>query len=137
MEIQYLKNLEANSRMWPSYSTNKPMTLAEIETLEELYNDNTPFPKVLREYLFLAGSYSWMLGGYMPSTQTYFREQLVIHNMVINRRFFALLTVDETVDLVFLDEGEDDPKFYMVEDYIARGLLYTTSITKNTNAITR
>lgn len=115
MDIEILKNLKANPKRDPNSSEsfeNKPYTISEIEALELLYNNNNPFPKALREYLFLAGRYCWLLGG-SKEEQIALREQLAYFGLEITRPFYVLYYDGETFDIVYLDEEEDDPKYYM------------------------
>jgi hypothetical protein len=59
MEIKYLKELELNPTL--RNQTIKPIPESEISELEQLYNDGKEFPLALRELLFLAGSYCYVL----------------------------------------------------------------------------
>ena len=59
MEITYLKKLQENLDIRP-YPC-EPLPMSEIENLEQTYNNGNPFPKVLRELLFLAEEYCMVL----------------------------------------------------------------------------
>jgi len=120
MSIEILKNLEANPKMWPNNSesfSNEPMLLSEIENLEQLHNNGNPFPKALREWMFLAGNYCWVLGGGAIETQTFLRNKLSYFGLEITRPFIVFHAYGGAFDFVYLDEGEEDPKFYQGEDY--------------------
>jgi hypothetical protein len=60
MKIEYLAKLKDNPSAYPNdkdyKSTIQPILIEEIEHLEQLYNSGNPFPKVLKELLFLAGN---------------------------------------------------------------------------------
>lgn len=113
MEIEILKNLEDNPKGQPEFDLeNESLSLSEIEILEGVYNNGNPFPKALREYLYLAGRYCWLLGG-SKEEQIAVREQLAYFGLEIVRPFYVLYYDGETFDIVYLDEEDDDPKYYM------------------------
>jgi len=61
MEINYLQALRDYPSPCPDREEYKyklaiePLSLSEISDLEQSYNNGVPFPKVLRELLYLAG----------------------------------------------------------------------------------
>ncbi|MDF2515495.1 MAG: hypothetical protein K0R59_791 [Sphingobacterium sp.] len=58
MEIQYLQHLRDNPEAYPNSKFKfeiRPISTEEIEALEQKYNNSKPFPKALRELLYLAG----------------------------------------------------------------------------------
>ena len=59
MEINYLKKLQENINIF-QYPC-EPISMIEIESLEQTYNSGNPFPKVLKELLFLAGEFCYIL----------------------------------------------------------------------------
>lgn len=87
--------------------------LNEIEHLEELYNNGIFFPKVLKELLFLAGNYCYVLdyGWYdtQEQIQTAAREWLVEYNKNISRPFFVIDIYNGPGQFlyVYLDEGNN------------------------------
>lgn len=116
MEIKYLQKL--SKKTTKSKYKGIPMSLKEIEKLEELYNDGNPFPKVLKEFLYLAGNYCPVLdtGIYhtLQDLQEYVREELLEYGKVYTRPFFALETYSgDWCILMYLDEG-DNPDLYHV-----------------------
>ncbi|MDF2515496.1 MAG: hypothetical protein K0R59_792 [Sphingobacterium sp.] len=121
MEIQHLKHLQDNPMRNPHAEIkykfeNEPMPLAEIEALEQKYNNSKPFPKALRELLYLAGRYCYVFDynalDSMDEVQEYVRESLAEFNRDIGRPFFAIdLYGGIQAFYVCLDEG-DDPAVY-------------------------
>ena len=119
MEIEYLKYLEENpikkgtSQDWPIRS----ISLSEIETLENKYNNATPFPKALRELLFLAGEYCYVLDYGTHKSQDDLqkaeRECLIDYGRSITRPFYVIDCYNdyESFLYVYLDEG-DNPEVY-------------------------
>ncbi|HEY6142178.1 MAG TPA: hypothetical protein VIV55_01945 [Flavobacterium sp.] len=112
--LTYLKDnptLEINQS--GSFSTIRGISETEITQLEQLYNNGTSFPKALRELLFLAGEYCFVLdtGWYetQQELQTAVREWLVKYNKTITRPFFAIdiYGSGEQFLYVYLDEGDD------------------------------
>ena len=66
MEIQYLQYLRMKIRGWSSSTYSiEPIPLTEIEQLETKYNNGNSFKKKkkkkLRELLFLAGEYCYVI----------------------------------------------------------------------------
>lgn len=121
MEIQYLTLLRDNPERRPKHPTNKgriqPISLDEISTLEQLYNNGHLFPKSLRELLFLAGQSCYVLDHGIWDTQQemqeYVRRKMTTNSRTITRPFFAvdLYNGNEQFIFVYLDEG-DDPNTY-------------------------
>jgi len=117
MDIEILKNLEANPYLEPSVSVNKPMTLGEIQSLEHLYNNDSPFPKAVKELLFLGGKYNWIFGSSTEFVQDFIREEMAEDGLAITRRFLVLDRYDQSFGFVYLDEGVDDPVYRHVPDW--------------------
>jgi hypothetical protein len=118
MDIEILKNLEANPHLEPSISVNKPMTLSEIASLELLYNLNgNPFPKAVKELLFLGGNYNWIFGSSDEFMQNFIREEMAEDGLVITRPFLVLYNYDQSFGFVYLDEGVDNPIYRYVLDW--------------------
>ncbi len=115
MIIEFLQKLESNPKISgtpPDLPGNTSYSISEIEDLEHLYHNGKKFPKALREWLFLAGEYCWVLGGNAKNLQITLRETLNHFGLEIDRPFFVVHYDGETFDLVFLDEAEEDPKYY-------------------------
>lgn len=131
MEIKFLEKLKNYPSAYPNDAdyegTIKGINLQEIEFLEQLYNNGNTFPKVLRELLFLAGSYCYVLD-YFDDTQeelqTDVREWLSNYNRSIIRPFFAIDAPNpgEQFLYVYLDEG-DDPAVYQAHLPIRNDIL--------------
>jgi hypothetical protein len=127
MNIEYLQYLQANpeGRSTPEISDkNIGMTEAEIETLEETYNGGEPFPKVLRELLFLAGKYCYVLD-YGPfeeqsTIQTRNRSYLASSNLNITRNYFVIDcgNLGDQFDYVYIEGESEDPKVFSAELYL-------------------
>jgi hypothetical protein len=133
MEIEYLTRLAKNPKKYPDYpeynfQDNKPISMEEILDLELKFNQGRPFPKALRELLYLAGKQCYCLlfnmlddDGEMPEqryqefVQRQTRIELKRYNVHIDRPFYVIDSRDGTsVRMVYLDEG-DDPMVYFVE----------------------
>lgn len=124
MEIIYLKYMQANPRV-PNEGKlgfpNEPISLSEIEQLEQLYNNGLPFPKALRELLFLAGDYCNVLeyGVYdtRQEIQEDFQDDLVRLNKTLSRPYFVIeCHLGAVYSFVYLDEG-DNPLLYYCNLY--------------------
>ena len=121
MEIKYLKYLEENPHRYPNRTedkySNKRISLSEIEDLETNYNNGNPFPKALRELLYLAGEYCYMLdyGVYdsQSDLQESQREAITDYKQNITRPFYVIDCYNDyqTFLFVYLDEG-DNPSVY-------------------------
>lgn len=131
MEIQYLKILQNNPAAYP----NDPEYEARIEgvseetisQLEQKYNNGTPFPKALRELLFLGGKFCYVLDTGRNETpeelQQYVRKKLSRDNLSINKPFYAI-DVYNALDqclVVFFDEGDDPYVYEVIYDYESYG----------------
>ncbi|GGE71372.1 hypothetical protein EV200_1175 [Pedobacter psychrotolerans] len=120
MEIQYLGYLRDNPDAYPNEIEDKltiePISLQEIASLEQLCNNGNPFPKALKELLFLAGASCYVLDYGVFDTQKelqeYVKEKMVLRNRTISRPFYAIDIYDtEQFFFIYLDEG-DNPKVY-------------------------
>ena len=117
MEIKYLKSLESNPSINDSGFNKElqPISLQEIADLEKEYNNGQAFPTALKELLFLAGRYCYMLDyGFMNSQkelQDYVRRGLTKfgRNRVITNPFFVIDIYNAATQFLFvyLGEGED------------------------------
>ncbi len=119
MEIEFLKYLEENpikkgiSNDWPI----KPIPLCEIETLETTYNNGNPFPKALRELLYLAGEYCYVLDYGVHDSQGALqiaeRQYLIDQGNTISRPFYVIDCYNDYDQFLFvyLDEGDNPPVY--------------------------
>ncbi|WP_316829686.1 SMI1/KNR4 family protein [Pedobacter aquatilis] len=121
MNIEYQKKLRdfpsRNAGSQNYTGTNQPISLEEIQLLEQHYNNSNTFPKALRELLFLAGNYCYVLDYGIWNTQeeiqNYVRENMTELNRTISRPFYAVDIYNQGDQFLFiyLDE-DDDPKVY-------------------------
>ncbi len=141
MEIEYLKELRDYPSAHPNkeYKTIKPISLQEITELENLYNEGQTFPKALRELLFLAGKYCYVLDYGLNTSQQelqeFVSELMVETNNQIRRHFYAI-DVYNAYDqflFIYLDDG-DNPSLYEAyygrneENFIRKVQPYLTDI---------
>ena len=113
MKIEYLKELELNPyRYGAPHMNNDPIPLTEIKNLEQLYNDGQPFPKALKELLYLAGAYCYVLeyGAFdsQQEMQDYVRELLEEDNILIQRPFFVIDVYNAGTQFLYIYLDEDD-----------------------------
>jgi hypothetical protein len=132
MEIIYLQQLrdEGNSLSpWPM----SPVPLSEIEQLEQLYNNGNTFPKVLREFLYLAGNYCPVVDTGIHDTQQeeqeWYRERLLEEGKVFSRPFFVVDAWNyDSILYMYLDEG-DNPLLrtvYVIDEAAGYNPVYET-----------
>lgn len=111
MEIKYLERLKINNKK--GTLTNKGLSLEQISHLEIIFNNANPFPKVLKELLFLAGEYCGFLefGAFedQEEMQNEMRSDLLeFNNLVIIRPFFCIDIASYSAPVfMFLDEGDN------------------------------
>jgi len=119
MEIQYLTYLRDNP-VYKGITKDMPIksiSLQEIEQLEILYNSGNPFPKALKELLFLAGKFCYVLDyGVFESQQEmqdYVRSEMAEDTKAITRPFFAIdiYNPGDQFIFVYLDEGDNPPTY--------------------------
>ena len=119
MDIKYLTLLN-NNRSVTSFGTGfvktlQPISEAEIISLESAYNNGHTFPSALRELLFLAGNYCYVLDYGMNDSQEelqqYARENLTEYGRTfsINRPFYVIdvYGASDQFIFVYLDEGQN------------------------------
>lgn len=121
MDIKFLEQLKNYPSKYPNdtdyQGTIEPISLQEIETLEQLYNNGNTFPKALRELLFLAGNYCYVLDYGWNETEEEIQNELQIsarkwllkYNKNISRPFFVIDVYNgpEQFLYVYLDEGNN------------------------------
>ncbi|MDR6457889.1 hypothetical protein J2786_000982 [Chryseobacterium vietnamense] len=117
MEIELLKYLQSNPAAYPNNQEYegriKPISPIEIQQLEVKYNNGQAFPKVLKELLFLAGNYCYVLDYNIFDTQEELqdaaRSWLLFYNRNINRNFFVVdaYNAGNQFLFIYLDEGDD------------------------------
>jgi hypothetical protein len=81
--------------------------------LETSYNCGIPFPKALRELLFLAGQYCYVLAygrhDNQEQMQSHMRKEIAKGNRIILRPFYVIdvYSDGDTFLFVYLDEGDN------------------------------
>ena len=118
MNIEYLTQLRDDPINYPNDVTNRfpniGITESEIIQLQENWNNSNPFPKVLKELLFLAGNYCYVfdynIHENQQEIQEWVREDLVETNRIIARPFYVFDLYDGFM-FIYLDEG-DNPEIY-------------------------
>lgn len=98
MIIKYQKTLQDNlsvpSKRSNFIKTSEGLSLEKIETLEAIYNSGNPFPKSLRELLYLAGKKCYVLAyhinGLQDIMQQKVRAKLNRYRETISRPFYAI-----------------------------------------------
>ncbi|QTD39176.1 hypothetical protein JL193_08040 [Polaribacter batillariae] len=80
MNIEVLTKLRNNPAKFPNRTGNsfaiEGISLSNIEQLEQNWNNGNPFPKALRELLFLAGDYCYVLDYNLWEDQQEMQEEL-------------------------------------------------------------
>lgn len=129
MEIEYLQKLVEYPARWPNDEGYRgeiiSLSLDEIVILEATYNNGNVFPKALRELLYLAGDFCYLLewNAWSPEEEMYqisLQNSIVryIENMGLNitRPFMGIdLAYPGNFRIVYLDEG-DDPIVYAADE---------------------
>lgn len=117
MNINYLQKLRDN----PSDgTTNRGISLSQIMHLEQVFNNGNPFPIVLKEFLYLAGDYCYVMDtGPWDSIEEmnieHRADYLNIYGVTLNRPYLFLDVVGGNGELfMFLDEG-DNPNLYQMK----------------------
>ncbi|NQX86328.1 MAG: SMI1/KNR4 family protein [Flavobacteriaceae bacterium] len=118
MEIQYLTELEAKPKRNAQTSPVEGYSESEIIQLEQSFNNGNTFPRAYREYLFLAGKFSWILeqGEELPELMSSFNFYLEPTGIVMTRPFVPFGVTGpghEGFYICYLDEG-DDPSVHIV-----------------------
>ncbi|GAB2691377.1 hypothetical protein GCM10027037_13310 [Mucilaginibacter koreensis] len=128
MTINYQTQLN-NHRASPKNSalTLEPLTLEQVEQLEQQYNGGKNFPAALRELLYLAGQYCYVVDTGLNETQQEMQEHvraLMIdpeyeYYCSIPRPFYIFEVLDggEQFQFVYLDENQEDPVIHVAELY--------------------
>lgn len=123
MNIELMVNLKNNLSLPNTVAKSEGLTINEIETLEQKYNNGKKLPKAFREYLFLAGEYFNggldTLGEGLDQLQEYAKEDLKKTKQKVDKPFFAFHVYDGLYSVIFLDEINEDPKVYMIDPFKA------------------
>jgi hypothetical protein len=120
--------------------------LEAIEKLEQEYNEGRQFPRALREYLFLAGDFSYahcgLLGSIIEENE-FERERLKRAGKTIERPFFVFEASDSDSLFFYLDETAEDPQIYVLKieidnyDSANRNHIYLMKIKKHDMTLTQ
>lgn len=127
MTIEYLQILQGHNTM--DGFIDKGLTETEINHLEQLYNNNTSFPKILKELLFLAGKSCNFLDYSIYDNQQEMQDEerlelQELHDIIITRPFFIIDLASYGLPLfIFLDEGEN-PLLNQLEDEPSQSKYY-------------
>ncbi len=122
MSIEFLTELRDNPIEFGGEMNfaNRGIPLSEIEQLEQDWNSGIPFPKALRELLFLAGDFCYVLDTGLMESQQEMQEEARLwmteegQERVISRPFYVLeVRNEEQFVMVYLDEG-DNPNVHSV-----------------------
>lgn len=121
MKIQYLIKLrdypyDDNSND-DETSMNEGISLEEINSLEQNWNNGNQFPLALRELLFLAGNYcnvfDYGIFDSQEDFQNFARQDFTESTKTILRPFFVLdYNTGYNYLFIYLDEG-DNPNIYV------------------------
>jgi len=147
MNIQFLTELKDNPSAYPNDTDFKGeiegIPLSEIEQLEQTWNNGLPFPKALRELLFLAGNYCYVLDKGLMESQQQMQEEARLwmtyegQQRTITRPFYVIeVRYDEQFTMVYLDEG-DNPNVHSIsldhdgEQYLGYGIGWNYNIGKS------
>lgn len=113
MHTKYLLNLKNLNHFLPDkYFPNESISLEEISQLEQAYNNGNAFPKVLQEYLSIAGKYCPVTDKGIFTTQQelqeFVREELSYNGKIFTRPFFAVeIYSGDWCLFIYLDEGDN------------------------------
>lgn len=123
MDIEYLTQLKNNPIKFSNYTENRfenrGISETEIAQLEQSYNSSNPFPKVLKELLFLAGDFCYLfdIGDSQQDLQDWFRDLMTEYNKTISRPFYVIDTNQgDDFRIIYLDEGDNPPIYYTSPD---------------------
>ncbi len=115
MEIEILTYLRDNPAECPGDLEYEgkivSMPFSEIQDHEVTYNNGLPFPKALRELLFLAGKRCYVLTHNVLDVnelQEEPREWLKENNKVIHHPFYVIEICDIAESFLFVHLDEDD-----------------------------
>lgn len=115
MEIEILTYLRDNPARYPGNTEYEgriePMSFSEIQNHEMIYNNGKPFPKVLKELLFLAGKYCYVLEHNVLDINEFQkepREWMEESNKAINHPFYVIEIWGFAESFLFVHLDEDD-----------------------------
>jgi len=117
MNIEILTNLRDNPERYSNKLENEGLPIEEIQALEQTWNKGNPFPQALRELLFLAGKYCYVLDYNIHETQQEMQDELrdamQDSGHSFSRPFYIIDNYGGDQFLfTYLDETLDDPLVY-------------------------
>jgi hypothetical protein len=125
MNIELLTYLRDNPKEYPQDPDpndqwpNRGLSLETITAFEMKYNNGNPFPKVLKELLYLAGEFCYVLAydnsDTMEEMQDRQRQFFIDYNVPeFTRPFFVLdlYNFGDGFTFMYLDDGDNPPLFY-------------------------
>lgn len=119
MEIKYLQQV-VNNPILDGFK-NRGLNVAQIEQLEEEFNNSREFVKPFREYIFLAGDFNNFgfddLGEGLSELQKICKEELETTKQTVERPFFTFSVYDSQYSVIFLDEDKPDPDIYIIDPF--------------------
>ncbi|WP_046755256.1 SMI1/KNR4 family protein [Kordia jejudonensis] len=120
MTIQYLNKLKNRNTIlgWK----NEGLSIEEIVSLEEKFNNGNSFPRIYREYLFIAGKHCGIAidqGLGFDWLQKTSKDILLEYKQTINRPIFIFDQLDgcEQFGFFFLDDEKDNPNIYICNPF--------------------
>jgi hypothetical protein len=120
MIIEYLQTLRDNSQI--DGLVDEGVSETEIQQLEQLYNSGNPFPKVLKEMLFLAGNFCNFLDFNVYDSQQEMQDEeraelSSLYGVTITRPYYFIdLSSQGRPVFMYLDEGDNPPLYQMVNN---------------------
>lgn len=101
---------------------NEGISLEEINSLEQNWNNGNQFPSALRELLFLAGNYynvfDYGIFDSQQDFQDFAKQDFTESNKTISRPFFVLdYNTGYNFLFIYLDEG-DNPTIYEANTWV-------------------
>jgi hypothetical protein len=90
----------------------------EIIALENLYNSGQPFPTSLRELLYIAGSFCYLLEYGICKTQQELQHRGITilndNELIMSRPYYVIDLGTDGFTYVYLDDDKNDPTLFSV-----------------------
>lgn len=121
MQIEILKEYESyknegSRATYKHYHKPRGLTAQQITDLENEMNGGKPFPKVLKEFLFIGGEYNGISlnsGDDYTAQIKYFNEKMAKNGRSISRPYFIFQSLDGgCFTFIYLDEDSEDPQVW-------------------------
>ncbi|MGH1385823.1 hypothetical protein [Kordia sp.] len=120
MIIEYLQTLRDNPQI--DGLIDEGIQETEILQLEQLYNSGNPFPKVLKELLYLAGNFCNFLDFSIYDSQQEMQDEerselTSLYSVTISRpHYFIDLSSHGRPVFMYLDEGDNPPLYQILNN---------------------